>query len=207
MGHLLVFNGRAPLESSLATAVGPASVSILADCILVDAKWWLFFMVFYVVSLRLTCLTVVRTCWNFARVCWDFHLPKLCHVTNMIALFLRGVVISGTRHWEPTEVFLVTSSEMSLVRIWSECHFIRKVVKKWRDGQADLKIPIICWILMSLPLDALGDFFYFSHFRTVILLIFTKSCTTKDDDYLIFPVFIGFYTPRMMIIPIIIYHL
>ena len=60
--------------------------------------------------------------------------------------------------------------------------------EKWRDGQADLKIPI----LMSLPLDALGDFFYFSHFRTVILLIFTKSCTTKDDDYLIFPVFIGF---------------
>ena len=38
--------------------------------------------------------------------------------------------------------------------------------EKWRDGQADLKIPI----LMSLPLDALGDFFLFfafSHSNTV----------------------------------------
>ena len=65
--------------------------------------------------------------------------------------------------------------------------FQSKGGEKWSDGQADLKIPI-CWILMSLPLDALGDFF----FRTVILLMDQNLAPprTKDDDY-----------------PIIIYHL
>ena len=46
MGHLYTFvsfQRQGALESSLATAVGPASVSILADCILVGLMRWLFF--------------------------------------------------------------------------------------------------------------------------------------------------------------------
>ena len=136
---------------------------------------------------------------EFARVCWDFHLPKLCHVTNMIALFLRGVVISGTRHWEPTEVFLVTSSEMSLVRIWSECHFIRKVVKN--GGMGKLTSRFLCWILMSLPLDALGDFvFAFSHSNTVD---FHKILHHQGWWLSVCPSIYRVLTPRMMIIPLL----